>query len=172
MEEDDEDENYADYELSTLELEMTGFEGATFYWKQGREYRHVGWLRVPSRDCRFWLYRDGQDTLLVVQQDDTCESCIEVVRNQMQHLGYELVDRRSRSAVGRDSCHGSESTGPPTIFQSDRGVVTNARALRLRSLPSAPGPAAIHHGRPARSVGQTRADGRTPSVAARAANVR
>ncbi len=160
MEGEMEGDDYLRLEVGGVEEVMTDLGGASLCWKEGREYRHVGWLRVPDRSCTFWLYRDGGDALVAVMQSETCEECIAAVRDRAAERGYQLVDLRASSR----SCCGVFAPA------ATEGPVTDARALRLRSICPAPRPPPPYHGGPARRVGPAGRHGRPVAVAARAAN--
>jgi hypothetical protein len=120
-----EQDSYAEYELCEIEESITDLGGAPLCWKQGREYRHVGWLRVLGGNCRFWLYRDQEATLVAVQRE-SCEDCIASVRAEAARRSYGLVDLRKRaSAAERDSCGASEARAGRRAYPS-RSVLARA----------------------------------------------
>ena len=153
--------DYLRFEIAAVEEAMTELGGASLCWKEGREYRHVGWLRVPDRSCTFWLYRDGGDTLVAVQHSETCEECIAAVRDHAVERGYHLVDLRASSR----SCCGVHALAAP------EGPVADACALRLRPICPAPRPPPPYHGGPASRVGPAGRHRWPVAVTARAANL-
>lgn len=177
----EDDDVYAEFEVSAVEKVMTSFGDAPLCWKEGREYRHVGWLQVPGRNCRFWLYARGEDTVLAVRRDDTCEGCIVTAREEARLRHYELVDLRASSAhLGRESCEDSTapgepsrpSTEPPCKSGLEPGGVTDARPVRLCSIPPGSGTTSVYHGGSTRRLERPRAHGWTTPIVTRAADVR
>ena len=99
-----EEEDYFAYEINTVE-EVPIDCGASLCWKEGREYRQVGWLRFPGRECKFQVYRNRADTIVAVEHLGVCEECIARVRELTSARGCELVELRAkRIENARHSC--------------------------------------------------------------------